>query len=134
MQAPGFLPKTLAEWIGALAVVGGWIVSGTVVWTKLVSRINGLGERVDVLTKANSEKDGRMSRYDAEMADLKRGLAEGIARLGRVEQGVDGVETHLSGIELRLLGELRGIGDKINERDSALRERVARLESFHKAE
>jgi hypothetical protein len=146
----GFLPNTLTEWLGAIAVVGAWVGSmiGLVVRQtrkedKLIARferneqqftadINGLGARVDRLDQADAEKGGRMARYEAELTDFKYGLAEGIRRLSSGESKIDGLEDHLTGLELRIIGEIARLGDRFNERDTLMRERVARLETFHK--
>ena len=137
MQDPGgFLPKSIPEWIGAIAVLGGWIVSVSVVWTKTTDKINGLGDRVNKLEAADATKDGKMSGYEREHADIRRAVGDlnraiqdGATRLGRVEQAVEGIDDHLTGMELKLVNEMSKLREIISERDSKLRERVARIES-----
>lgn len=123
------LPKSPAQWIGAFVLLGGWIASVATLWTKLVDKIDGLGGRVDKLEAANSEKDGRMGRYEDELRDMRRAVAEGATRLGRMESAVDGLDDHLTGMELKIEGRLGEIKDMISTRDSTLRERIARLEA-----
>lgn len=125
------LPHTASQWIGAFIILAGWITSVVALWTKLVDKIDGLGGRVDKLETANSEKDGRMSRYEDEVRDVRRAVAEGAKTLGRMETLVDGLDDHITGMELKVEGRLSEIKDMIALRDTSIRERVAKLESFH---
>lgn len=123
------LPRTPAQWIGAIILLAGWIASITAVWTKLVDKIDGLVGRVDKLELANSEKDGRMARYENEFSEMRRALADGATRLGRLESGVEGLDDHITGMELKIEGRLSEIKEMISTRDGSLRERIARLEA-----
>lgn len=130
------LPRTASQWIGAFILVGGWIASVVALWTKLVDKIDGLGGRVDKLEKADSEKDGRMSRYENEVQDVRRAIAEGASRLGELKSAissaanaVDGLEDHITGFELKLEGRLGEIKGMIVDQDGRNRERFAKLET-----
>lgn len=124
-------PRTTGQWIGAITILVGWVASLVIVWTKLVDRVDGLGGRVDALTAANSEKDGRMARYENELAAFRHAITEGAKQIGSLETIVEGLDDHITGMELKIEGRLSEIKDLIASRDTLLRERVAKLETFH---
>jgi len=119
-------PRTTGQWIGAIVVIVGWLTSLVLVWQKLVDKVDGLGGRVAELKTANDEKDGRMSRYENEMVDVRRALTEGAKAIGRLEQIVDGLDDHITGMELKIEGRLGDIRNLITDQVGNLRVQLAK--------
>jgi chromosome segregation ATPase len=122
-------PRTTGQWIGAITILIGWVTSLVLVWQKLVDKVDGLGGRVDELKTANDEKDGRMSRYENEMADMRRALAEGAKSIGRLESIVDGLDDHITGMELKIEGRLGDIRNLITDQVGNLRVQIAQMDT-----
>lgn len=137
------LPRTASQWIGAFVILLGWVVSVVTLWVRLIDKINGLGGRVDDLEKADSEKGGRMTRYENEVQDVRRAIAAGATQIGELKtevsstrNAVDALEDHLTGFELKLEGRLGEIKGLISDGDARFRERLAKIETtietYHK--
>lgn len=123
------LPDDLQGWLVVVATIASWIIVVAVTWTRMTDKINGVGERVKTLETANSEKEGRMMRYETELGEARRDSADVRERLGRVEKAIEGTNEHITEMKLEVAGTLGEIKNMISEKDAQTRERLAIIET-----
>lgn len=127
-----FLPNSLESWIVVVSAVVGWAVSVGIMWNKMLTRVNGLGDRVNEIEIRNAKKDGLMERYEDELREARREQTDIHSRLARVEKAVDSTNEHITEMKLEVMGHLGEIKNLIVEKDSQTRERLAVIETVQK--
>jgi hypothetical protein len=116
------------------------LFTAIVTWTKLTSRVNGLGGRLKKVEDGCAKENGRVDRIEREVDRISMDSNAVHERLGRVEKGVEGVNEHLTEIKVDMGGHLSEIKQLILAKDSDMkqllarrdgdnRERIARLEA-----
>lgn len=127
-------PKDLKDWVVLVVTIGGYLVSSTVVWMKLTSRVNGLGRRVKEGEESQAVMQGRMDRIEKELGNYRHDVQDTVSRLGRVEKAVEDVVEAVNQGNLQLGSQLHGIEKLIHEKDGRMRERIVRIETIAQIE
>jgi hypothetical protein len=115
------------------------IITAAITWTKLTGKVNGLGGRLKRNEDACAGTGGRLDSVERQLAEVRAQGNDVHTRLGKVEGKVDGVDAHVTEMKLELfqhLGDIKGLitttnadlRQFINDKDTNLRERVARIE------
>lgn len=116
------------------AMLLGWIVSLTILWTKMVGKVNGLGGRVKKVEDSCSNNVGRMDRFERELAEYRRDTIESNKQVGRVEKSVDDLREEIQQANLGLGSQLAAISQSINKMDKNISNRLVRVETLTRVE
>ena len=127
-------PKDIRDWLWIIVTIGGYIVSGAVVWVKLTNKVNGLGGRVDVTEESGNLLRGRVDRIERELAEYRHDVQDAGNRMGRVEKAVDDVVEAVNQGNLQLGSQLHAIEKLIHDKDGRTRERLVRIETVAQIE
>lgn len=122
------------DWWPLYVVILGWIVTAAVGWTKMTSKVNGQGSRVQTNADDLKTLAGTVARMERELTEYRRDASDAARGLARVEKGVDDIHETINQSNLQLGSQLNGIEKLINEKDSRTQIRLTRIETVGKIE
>lgn len=132
-------PSEFRSWVLFAIAVLTPIITAAVTWTKLTTRVNGLGGRVKKIEEQQANTIGRQDAAERQLAEVRAVATDVHARLGKVEGRVEGVDAHITEFKLELFQKLSDMQQITSaeqtetrltflEKNAMLRERIARLE------
>lgn len=127
-------PKELKDYVSLIIELLVFIISGTIAWNRLTSKVNGLGGRVKRVEESCANSAGRMDRFERELADYRRDASDAVSRMGRVEKGLEMLAEEISNGNLGIGSQLHNIEKLIGEKDLETQKRLVRIETISRIE
>ncbi len=126
--------EIIKEWWPLILIVLGWIITGAVGWTKITTKVNGLGGRVTATENAAATEKGRLDRMERELSEYRRDARDAANGLSRVEQGMKDVADKIAEGNLSIGSQLHNLKDMINDKDAKVQNRLVRIETVQQIE
>lgn len=119
----------ILKWWPVWSAVLVWIVTGTIAWTKMGDRINGVGRRVKAEEDRITGMEARLTHVAADLQEYRRDAQEASKGLARVEKGMEDLQHTVSVGISAIGGQIRDLERLWSDKDAVLRERVTRVET-----
>lgn len=122
-------PATLKDWWPLVAAIVGWIIVGSVGWTKMVGKVNGLGGRVKKVEEAGSASSAEVKALSAQLSEYRGDAKEANARMSRLEKGVEELHEEITQGNIGLGSQLSEISKSLTKMDKDISGRLVRVET-----
>lgn len=111
-----------------------WAFSLGVVWSKLITKVNGTGKRVHEVDSRVSKLEGRVGTMEQQLSEYRQDARRAADGLARLEKGVDDMRETVNNGNLAIGTQLHGIERLIQEKDKNTSNRLVRIETLAKVE
>lgn len=122
-----FLPQTLSQWMGVIAILFGWGVIVWRAWAKLTSDINQVGDRVNKVELADKAKETEIINLkisQQRVIDDTNAMRE---RVASSERELETLSSELREERLAVMTMLHNNEKAAAERDAMTREELAAI-------
>jgi archaellum component FlaC len=122
------------DWWPFAAMLLTQIVGMAVMWTRLVDKVNGQGERITLNASRIDTTDGKLGRMEREMSEYRHDAQMAASGLARLEKGVEGVNETVNQGNLAIGSQLHAMERLITDKDVRTQVRLTRIETVVKVE
>lgn len=138
-------PLKAKDWFLFGVIILGWVFTGGMLWSRLnakidrnkeelekkasVEQLNGMGLRVESIKGDCSENQGRMDRFEKELAEYRQEARTASDRMAVVGKGVEDLKDTVQQGVLDLGSRLSEVNKSLVAMDKANSNRLTRLET-----
>jgi chromosome segregation ATPase len=127
-------PSTIKEWAAFIGVCLAYAFTLGVIWTKMVTKVNGLGGRVKDVERGQSANSARIEAFAVQLAEYRSDAREVNSRMSRMEKAVEDVHDEIQQGNLQLGSQLAEISRAVTKMDKDISGRLVRVETLAKVE
>jgi hypothetical protein len=127
-------PSDLKEWALFAGVLLAQAFALGVVWTKIITKVNGLGGRVKKVEDNVTTGTARTDAMEKMLAEFSRDTKETSNHLARVEKGMDTLKEEIQQNFIGLGSTLNEINKALHKIDKDVNTRLVRVETIMKIE
>lgn len=126
--------EAIKQW--ALFIGGCLVYAFTLgaIWTKLVTKVNGLGGRVKKVEESCNTVSAEIKALTANLVEYRADAKEAISKMGRVEKGLDKLQDEVVQGNLQIGSTLAELSRAVSKIDKDISNRLTRVETLAQVE